>query len=195
MTLEGKNVGFALTGSFCTYEDVYKEIENLVQAGANVYTVFSDRAQVTDTRFGKAKDFLKRAKEITGIEAATTIVDAENFTPRAILDIVIIAPCTGNTLAKLANSITDSPVLMTAKGHLRNGKPVVIALATNDGLGNNLKNIGQLLNSKNIYFVPFGQDNYRKKPNSLVAHFNQIIPTLEEALDGKQIQPVTRTPA
>lgn len=195
MTLEGKNVGFALTGSFCTYEDVYKEIENLVEAGANVYTVFSDRAQVTDTRFGKAKDFLKRAKEITGIEPATTMVDAENFTPKGILDIVIIAPCTGNTLAKLANAITDSPVLMTAKGHLRNGKPVVIALATNDGLGNNLKNIGQLLNTKNIYFVPFGQDNYRKKPNSLVAHFNQIIPTLEEALEGKQIQPVTRTPA
>lgn len=195
MTLEGKNVGFALTGSFCTYEDVYKEMKNLVEAGANVYPVFSDRAQVTDSRFGKAKDFLKRAKEITGIDAATTIVDAENFTPRGILDIVIIAPCTGNTLAKLANAITDSPVLMTAKGHLRNGKPVVIALATNDGLGNNLKNIGQLLNTKNIYFVPFGQDNYRKKPNSLVAHFNQIIPTLEEALDGKQIQPVTRTPA
>jgi len=188
-------VGFALTGSFCTYEDVYKEMENLVEAGANVYPVFSDRAQITDSRFGKAKDFLKKAKEISGNDPATTIVDAENFTPRGILDIVIIAPCTGNTLAKLANAITDSPVLMTAKGHLRNGKPVVIALATNDGLGNNLKNIGQLINSKNIYFVPFGQDNYRKKPNSLVAHFNQIIPTLEKALEGKQIQPVTRTPA
>ncbi|NLP35862.1 MAG: dipicolinate synthase subunit B [Clostridiales bacterium] len=194
MTLKDVNVGFALTGSFCTYEDVLKEMEKLVKEGANVYPVFSDRAKETDSRFGKAKDFLKKTKEITGRDPVTSIVEAEQFTPKGTLDIVFVAPCTGNTLAKLANAITDSPVLMTVKGHLRNNKPVVLAIATNDALGANLKNIGLLLNTKNIYFVPFGQDNYKKKPHSMVAHFDLSLPTLKEALEGRQIQPVTRAP-
>ena len=194
MTLKDVNVGFALTGSFCTYEDVFKEMEKLIKEGANVYPIFSDRAKETDSRLGKAKEFLKKAKELTGHDPVTTIVDAESFTPKGILDIVLVAPCTGNTIAKLANAITDSPVLMTVKGHLRNEKPVVLAIATNDALGGNLKNIGLLLNAKNIYFVPFGQDNYNKKPRSMVAHFDLILPTLQAALDGKQLQPIIRAP-
>lgn len=194
MTLEGKNVGFALTGSFCTYEDVFPEMEKLVKEGANVYPIFSERAKDIDSRFGKAKEFLKKAKELTGRDPVTTIVEAEQFGPKNFLDLVIIAPCTGNTLAKLANGITDSPVLMAAKGHLRNGKPVLLAIATNDALGANMKNIGLLINAKNIYFVPFGQDNYEKKPNSMVAHFHLILPAAKEAMQGRQLQPVTRAP-
>jgi dipicolinate synthase subunit B len=194
MTLEGKNVGFALTGSFCTYEDVFKEMENLIKEGAKVYPIFSDRAKKIDSRFGKAKDFLKKAKELTGIDPVTTIADAEPFGPKGFLDLVIVAPCTGNTLAKLANGITDSPVLMAVKGHLRNVKPVVLAIATNDALGANLKNIGLLMNTKNFYFVPFGQDNYQKKPRSMVAHYDLILSTAREALEGRQIQPVIKAP-
>ncbi|MDF2943509.1 MAG: dpaB [Herbinix sp.] len=194
MTLSGKNVGVALTGSYCTFDAVFLQIERLVQENANVYTIFSDRAQVTDSRFGKAEDFLQKAKAITGKAPITTIVEAEKLGPNNLLDIVIITPCTGNTLAKMANAIIDSPVLMAAKGQLRNQKPVVIAISTNDALSNNLKNIGMLINAKNVYFVPFGQDNYKGKPNSMVAHFDLILPTLEEALEGRQIQPIVLAP-
>jgi dipicolinate synthase subunit B len=194
MNLSGKNIGVALSGSYCTFDTTFLQIERLVQENANVYTIFSDRSQITDSRFGKAEDFLKRAKTITGKEPITTIVEAEKLGPNNLLDIVIIAPCTGNTLAKMANAITDSPVLMAAKGQLRNLKPVVIAVSTNDALSNNLKNIGTLITAKNIYFVPFGQDNYKGKPNSMVAHFDLIVPTLEEALEGHQLQPIVLTP-
>lgn len=194
MTISGKNVGVALTGSYCTYDKVFVEIERLVGEKANVYTIFSDRSQVTDTRFGKAGDFLKKAEEITGHTPITTIVEAEKLGPNNILDIVVIAPCTGNTLAKMANAIIDSPVLMAAKGNLRNNKPVVIAVSTNDALSNNLKNIGLLMNAKNFFFVPFSQDNYMGKPNSMVAHFDLIQSTIENALEGKQLQPVVLCP-
>lgn len=194
MTLSGKNVGVALTGSYCTLDKVFLQIERLVQEKANVYTIFSDRSQITDTRFGKAEDFLNKAMSITGNDPITTIVDAEKLGPKNILDIIVIAPCTGNTLAKMANAITDSPVLMAAKGLLRNGKPIVIAIATNDALSNNLKNIGLLINTKSIYFVPFGQDNYMGKPYSMISHFNLIVPTLEEALEGRQLQPILMPP-
>jgi dipicolinate synthase subunit B len=194
MTISGKNVGVALTGSYCTFDSVFLQIEQLVQENANVYTIFSDRSQVTDSRFGKAEDFLQKAKAITGNDPIKTIVEAEKLGPNNLLDIVIIAPCTGNTLAKLANAIIDSPVLMAAKGQLRNLKPVVLAISTNDALSNNLKNIGLLINAKNVYFVPFGQDNYKGKPNSMVAHFDLIVPTLEAALEGRQIQPIVLAP-
>jgi dipicolinate synthase subunit B len=194
MSINGINIGVALTGSYCTYDSVFPQIERMIQENFNVYTIFSDRSQVTDTRFGNANDYLIKAKSITGKEPITTIVDAEKFGPNNLLDIIIIAPCTGNTLAKLANAITDSPVLMAVKGQLRNGKPVVIAMATNDALSNNLKNIGLLINSKNIYFVPFGQDNYKSKPSSMVAHFDLLIPTIEEALQGRQLQPIVLAP-
>ncbi len=194
MTISGKNVGVAFTGSYCTYDNVFPQLERLVQENANVYTIFSDRSQVTDSRFGKANDFMERAKKITGKDPIMTIVDAEKIGPKRLLDILIIAPCTGNTLAKLANAITDSPVLMAAKGQLRNDGPVVIAMATNDALSNNLKNIGLLINVKNVYFVPFGQDNYKSKPYSMVAHFDLITPALEHALEGKQLQPILLAP-
>ncbi len=194
MILSGKKIGVALTGSYCTFDTVFPQIERLVQNNNDVTTIFSDRAQVTDTRFGKASDFLQKAKAITGNDPIMTIVDAEKVGPKNLFDIVIIAPCTGNTLAKLANAITDSSVLMAAKSQLRNGKPVVLAIATNDALSNNLKNIGLLIGSKNIYFVPFGQDNYKSKPYSMVADFDYMIPTLEEALEGRQLQPIVVAP-
>lgn len=194
MSLSNKNIGFAFTGSYCTFETVFGELQKLVDEDANLYPIFSDRAGSTDSRFGKAKDFLRRAKDITGRDPVTTIVDAEKFGPGNYLDLVVIAPCTGNTLAKLANGITDSPVLMAAKGHLRNNKPVVLAIATNDALGANMKNIGILMNTKNIYFVPFSQDNYKAKPFSMVALFDLIQLTAEEALQGRQLQPVICSP-
>lgn len=194
MNISGKNVGVALTGSYCTFDKVFVQIERMVQQKANVIPIFSDRSKSTDTRFGSAKDFLQKAKDITGNDPITTIVEAEKVGPNNLLDIIIIAPCTGNTLAKLANAIIDSPVLMAAKGMLRNDKPVVIAVSTNDALSNNLKNIGLLINAKSVYFVPFGQDNYRGKPHSMVAQFDLIIPTLESALEGKQLQPIILAP-
>lgn len=190
MTLENANIGFAITGSFCTFDKVFIELENLVKEKANVTTFFSNISKTTDTRFGNAKDFMDKAFLLTGKQPITTMKDAEPVGPKNMFDIMVIAPCTGNTLAKLATGITDSAVLMAAKAHLRNLKPLVICLASNDALSMNLKNIGILLNSKNIYFVPFGQDNYKDKPNSMIAHTNLIIPTLKSALDGKQLQPV-----
>lgn len=189
-----KNIGIAVTGSFCTFQQIFTELEQLAQTGASLYTIFSDNAHLTDSRFGKAESFLEKAKAITGREPITTIPDAEPIGPKALFDILLIAPCTGNTLSKLANGISDTPVLMAAKAHLRNNRPLVISLSTNDALGMNLKNIGILLNTKNIYFVPFGQDNYRKKPNSMIAHTELIPQTIEQALLGKQIQPVIRSP-
>lgn len=190
MTLAGCNVGVALTGSFCTYDKIFTELEHLVTEKANVTTIFSNSSQTIDSRFGNAKDFMDKALILTGNIPITTIKDAEPIGPKNLLDILIIAPCTGNTLAKLATGITDSPVLMAAKAHLRNNKPLVISLSSNDSLSINLKNIGILLNSKNIFFVPFGQDNYKSKPNSMIAHTELIIPTLLGALEGKQLQPV-----
>lgn len=189
-----KNIGIAVTGSFCTFQQIFTELEQLAQTGASLYTIFSDNAHLTDSRFGKAESFLEKAKAITGREPITTIPDAEPIGPKALFDILLIAPCTGNTLSKLANGISDTPVLMAAKAHLRNNRPLVVSLSTNDALGMNLKNIGILLNTKNIYFVPFGQDNYRKKPNSMIAHTELIPQTIEQALLGKQIQPVIRSP-
>lgn len=195
MDINKKNIGVALTGSYCTFDKVFPQIEELVKKNANVYTIFSEQAQHTNTRFGKSADFLKRAEDLTGNKPITEIVDAEKLGPGNILDIIAIAPCTGNTLAKLANSITDSTVLMASKGLLRNNKPLVLAISTNDALSNNLKNIGQLINVKNIYFVPFCQDNYKTKPNSMVANFDLLIPTIEYALDGKQLQPLVLAPS
>ncbi len=190
MDLKGKKVGVALTGSFCTFDKIFMELEKLVEAGADVYTIFSDASQKIASRFGKPEDFISRAEEITGRKPIFTIEEAEPIGPKSYLDILVIFPCTGNTIAKLANGITDTPVLMAAKAHLRNNKPLVISVSTNDALGMNMKNIGLLLNAKNIYFVPFGQDNPEKKNNSLIAHTDKLIPTLELALEGKQYQPI-----
>ena len=193
MKLEGKTIGVAFTGSFCTYEKAMIELENIVKAGASVQCIFSDNSQIIDSRFGKAKDFLERAEEITNHPIIKTIATAEPIGPKGYLDVLVILPCTGNTVAKLANGITDTPVLMAAKAHLRNEKPLVISLSTNDALGMNMKNIGLLLNAKNIYFVPFGQDDPVKKPNSMVAHTELLIKTLERALEHKQYQPIIQS--
>ncbi|HHT88599.1 MAG TPA: dipicolinate synthase subunit B [Clostridiales bacterium] len=194
MNINGKNIGVALTGSYCTFDKVFPQIENLVKRNANVYTIFSEQTSKTDTRFGKAADFLKKAQDITDKNPIYTITEAEKLGPNNILDIIVVAPCSGNTLAKMANAITDTPVLMATKGLLRNNKPVILAISTNDALSNNLKNIGLLINSRNIYFVPFGQDNYKGKPYSMVAHFDLMLPTIEHALDGKQLQPIVLAP-
>lgn len=190
MTLKGKNIGVAFTGSFCTYEKVFKELEKLAEEGANIQTIFSDASRTLDSRFGRAKDFVKKAEEMTGNKPMMTIPEAEPIGPGSLLDILVIFPCTGNTIAKLANGITDTPVLMAAKAHLRNNKPLLISISTNDALGMNMKNIGLLLNAKNIYFIPFGQDNPKTKPNSMIAHTELLVPALEAALEGRQYQPI-----
>lgn len=190
MNLKDLNIGVAMCGSFCTFNKAIEEIKKLAELGMNITPIMSLNAQETDTRFGKAEDFKKQLKEITGNDIITTIKDAEPIGPKNKLDIMLIAPCTGNTLAKLNNGITDSPVLMACKAHLRNEKPLVIAIATNDALGINLVNIGGLINRKNIYFVPFSQDDPEKKPRSMVADFKEIIPALEMAVEGIQIQPI-----
>ena len=190
MNLEGKKIGVALTGSFCTFEKVFSELQKLKACGADLYPIFSDATQTISCRFGNPEAYLEKIKSITGREPLLTIETAEPIGPSGYLDLLVIFPCTGNTAAKLANGITDTPVLMASKAHLRNNKPLVISLSTNDGLGMNMKNVGLLLNSKNIYFVPFGQDDYSKKPNSLVAHTDLLIPTLEAALEYRQYQPL-----
>lgn len=192
MSLQGKHIGVAFTGSFCTYEKVFTELEKLVAEGAHVQTIFSDASQTIDSRFGNAADFVKKAEEITGIKPILSIPQAEPIGPKSLLDILVLFPCTGNTIAKLANGITDTPVLMAAKAHLRNNKPLLISISTNDALGMNMKNIGLLLNSKHIYFIPFGQDNPEKKPNSMIAHTDLLIPSIEAALSGRQYQPIIR---
>lgn len=190
MKLQGKKIGVAFTGSFCTYERVFIELKNLVQEGAQVQTIFSNAAQSIDSRFGNAEDFVKEAEKITGIAPMLTIAQAEPIGPKGLLDLLVILPCTGNTIAKLANGITDSPVLMAAKAHLRNERPLLLSISTNDALGMNMKNIGLLLNAKHVYFVPFGQDNAEKKPNSMIAHTELLVPAAKAALEGKQYQPV-----
>lgn len=190
MLLNGIKVGVAITGSFCTFDTILVEIQRLVDEGADVYPIMSYNAYNFDTRFGLAEEWKERIKKATGKEIISTIQDAESIGPKAYLDVIVVAPCTGNTLAKLANAITDTPVGMAYKAHLRNNKPAVIAVSTNDGLGANAKNLGLLLDKKNVYFVPFGQDDPIKKCNSLIAHYDMIVPTVLEALKGKQIQPL-----
>lgn len=185
------NVGFALCGSFCTFKKVIPQIESLVSSGYNVIPVMSGVSYSTDTRFGKAEDFVKQIEDITGKKVIHTICGAEPIGPKMLLDALLIAPCTGNTLGKMANGITDTSVTLAAKAHLRNGRPVIIAVSTNDALGAAAKNIGLLMNSKNIYFVPMRQDDPENKPNSIVADFTKIPETLDFVLtNGKQNQPL-----
>ncbi|MGI6307871.1 MAG: dipicolinate synthase subunit B [Dethiobacteria bacterium] len=190
MNLQGVRVGFALTGSHCTIGEIFAQVEKLVAAGAQVTPIISFSVKHTNTRFGEAKKIKEQLREITGNRIIKSIVEAEPCGPQKLFDLLVIAPCTGNTLAKLANGITDTAVLMAAKGHLRNLRPVVLALATNDGLGLNARNIGVLLVTKNIFMVPFGQDDPFQKPNSLVASMGMLLPTIERALKKEQIQPV-----
>ena len=188
--MERISVGFALTGSYCTFSKVIPEIKNVVDAGFDVVPIISENAGNTDTRFGNCKKIIEDIENITGKKIIMSVKDAEPIGPKNLLDALVIAPCTGNTLGKLASGITDTSVTMAAKAILRNEKPVVIAVSTNDGLAGSAQNIGKLLNSKNIYFVPFGQDDCKNKPRSTVAFMNMIVPSLKEALTLKQIQPI-----
>lgn len=182
-------VGFALTGSYCTYGDVFPVMELLCR-DYTVTPIFSSNAACTDSRFGTARDHIALAGEICGTDPILTIRDAEPIGPKQLFDILVIAPCTGNTLAKLSHGIADTPVTMAAKSQLRNGRPVVIAVSTNDALAGAAENIGRLLNRKHIYFVPFRQDDPVRKPTSMVADFSRIPHTIEDALAGRQIQPI-----
>lgn len=191
MKLEGKKVGFAFTGSFCTFKAVIEELKKIKNEKADILPIMSYNSYNLDTKFGKAQEYIDQVKDITEKEEIIhTIQDAEPIGPKKLTDVMVIAPCSGNTIAKLANGITDTPVLMAAKSHLRNNNPVVLAISTNDGLSGSAENIGKLLNRNNYYFVPFKQDNPITKPRSLVADFKYLIPTIELALDGEQIEPI-----
>lgn len=182
-------LGFAMCGSFCTFKLVLEELERLAK-DYDITPIMSQGAAFTDTRFGKAEDFRRRVAGICGREPITTIADAEPIGPRALLDVLVIEPCTGNTLGKLANGITDTPVTMAAKAHLRNGRPLVLAVSTNDALGASARNIGTLMNAKNIFFVPMRQDSPLGKPASLVADFSETAAAIKSALEGRQTQPL-----
>lgn len=191
MDLKGKNIGFAFTGSFCTFRKTIDEMKKIAQIeGVSIFPIMSFNSFNLDTKFGKAADFEKEIEEITGNKIIHTIVDAEPIGPKKKFDILIVAPCSGNTIAKLANDIINTPVTMAIKSHLRNNRPVVIAISTNNGLSGAAENIGKLLNRKNYYFVPFRQDNPITKPNSIVFEPSYIKKTLELALDNEQIQPI-----
>lgn len=196
MTLKDVTIGFGITGSFCTFERILKCMEILKQEGAEIIPIFSDHAKDMDTRFYEADQFQKEIDKVLGKEhkTITTIQEAEPIGPKGFLDILVIAPCTGNTMAKLVNGITDTPVLMAAKAHLRNGKPLLLFPSTNDALGMNFRNIGLLMTMKNIYFVPFGQDDWKKKPTSMVAREEYLTEAIMQALEGKQMQPVILEP-
>lgn len=190
MKLSGCKIGFAITGSFCTFDKVIPQIDILMNEGAEITPIFSEHAYSFDTRFYNAKEYIDIIKNKTDKQPIHTIIQAEPIGPAKLFDCMVIAPCTGNTLAKLANGITDTPVLMAAKAHLRNNLPLVIAVSSNDALGINLQNIGKLMVMKHIYFVPFGQDHYISKPNSLVADLNKLRDTIIEALINHQYEPL-----
>ena len=188
--MEKLKVGFALCGSFCTFSQVLPEMRRLTKAGYDLVPIMSYNAFVTDTRFGKAEDFDREIEEICGNKIISTLTAAEPIGPKKLLDILIIEPCTGNTLAKLANGIADTPVTLAAKSHLRNARPVLIAVSTNDALAAAAKNVGQLHNYKNVFFVPYRQDDSVNKPTSLVADFTKTEEAMRAALEGRQLQPV-----
>ena len=185
-----ERVRFALCGSFCTHARVLKELEKLCGEYETVVPVVSEICQATSTRFGTAREFISRVEGLTGHKAIGSVAEAEPIGPKNLLDVLVIAPCTGNTLGKLAAGITDTAVTMAAKAHLRNNSPVVIGLASNDGLSGAAKNLGELLARKNYFFVPFGQDDPEDKPSSLVADFSRSGETVDAALQGRQLQPI-----
>lgn len=187
---ENLNIGLGITGSFCNFKYIKEVIYSLQDEGANVIPIVSENVKSLDTRFYKSKDFLEMLKSTTKNKVISSIVEAEPIGPKNILDILVICPCTGNTLAKIANGITDSTILMAIKSHIRKNKPVVIGISTNDGLGAAFENIGKVINTKNFYFVPFSQDDPINKPKSLVLDYSYILDTIKEALESRQIQPI-----
>lgn len=187
--MTGKTIGFAVTGSFCTFSQIIPVMESLARNN-RVIPVLSDMAYRTDTRFYQAEDFREAVRRACGNEIIHTIVEAEPVGPKKLFDIMVVAPCTGNTLAKLCAGVTDTPVLMAAKAHVRNDRPLAIAVSTNDALGAAARNIGELMNRRNLYFVPFRQDDYEKKPRSMVACMDLIESALDWAMQGVQVQPM-----
>ena len=190
MDFQGIKIGFVLTGSFCTFKKVIPKIKDLKEKKAEILPIMSYNAYNLDTKFGKAEDFIIEIENITGNKIIHTIQEAEPIGPKNLTDIMIIAPCSGNTMAKLACDIIDTPATMAAKSHLRNNRPLVIAPSTNNGLSGNAENIGKLLNRKNYFFVPFKQDNPITKPRSIVFDADYIEKTLQYALEGQQISPI-----
>jgi dipicolinate synthase subunit B len=190
MSLEGKRIGFAVSGSFCTFSKAFEQAGRLREMGAAVTPVMSFNAASLDTRFGRAADNVAKLESLCGSKAILTLEDAEPIGPKGMFDIYVICPCTATTMGKLANAIYDTPVTLGAKSHLRGGRPVLIALSTNDGLSASAGNIGKLTNTRHYYFVPFGQDNAEKKPNSLTAQLEKLPEAAEAALEGRQLQPV-----
>ena len=190
MELKDKKIGFTLTGSFCTFKKVIPKMKEIKKLGAEIIPIMSFNSYNLDTKFGKAKDFIEEIENITEKKIIHTIQEAEPIGIKKMTDIMIIAPCSGNTIAKLACDIIDTPATMAAKSHLRNNRPLVIAPSTSDGLSENAENIGKLLNRKNYYFAPFTQDNPITKPRSIAFDINYIIKTIEYALDGEQISPI-----
>lgn len=190
MDLTGIRLGFAMTGSFCTFRKVIDEMRHISCSGVEIIPIMSQNAASTDTRFGKAEDFIKEIEDICRHKVIKTIAEAEPIGPKKIIDALLIAPCTGNTLGKLALGITDTSVTMAAKANLRNHRPVIIAPSTNDALGASAKNIGNLMNYKNVYFVPYAQDDPISKPASMVARWDLLLPAVDAALEGHQLQPV-----
>ena len=192
--LDNITVGFAVCGSFCTHAKAMAALEQVRARWQNIIPIVSECTAETDTRFGKAHDLMREMERICGRRVVDSIAKAEPIGPRHLLDVLVICPCTGNTLAKLANGVTDTTVTMAAKAHLRNGGPVVLCPATNDGLAASARNIGVLLDKKNVYFVPFRQDDPAKKPTSLVADFSLVPAAIDAALEGRQLQPVLLGP-
>ena len=190
MSLQGKRIGFGITGSHCTYDIVFPEIEKLVNEGVEVIPIVTSTVKQTETRFGRGEDWIERIEKVTGHHVVDTIVKAEPLGPKMPLDCMVIAPLTGNSMSKLANALTDSPVLMAAKATMRNHRPVVVAISTNDALGLNGLNLMKLMAAKDLYFVPYGQDDPFNKPNSMVARMSMIRETVLSALKGEQFQPV-----
>ena len=188
--LAKKRIGLALTGSFCTFEAALDIIKSLLSAGAEVVPIISYSVDTMDTRFGSANDIKKRLAELTCKPIINTIKDAEPIGPGKLLDALVVLPATGNTIAKIAYGITDTPVTMAVKAHLRNDRPVVLGLSSNDALGNGAKNVGLLLGMRNIYFIPFGQDQPHEKPRSIVFKNEYALPAIIEALEGRQLQPI-----
>ncbi|AEE96140.1 dipicolinate synthase subunit B [Mahella australiensis] len=194
MSLTGKRIGMGMTGSFCTFDKVLPQIQKMVDVGADVIPILSNVVSTADTRFMTRQQLFDALINITGKQPLTAITDVEPIGPKKLLDVMVVAPCTGNSLAKLANGITDTPVLMAVKSHLRNQRPVVIAISSNDILGNNARNLGAVLIMKNVFLVPFRQDDPVKKQNSVVADMDLIIPAIEAALENRQLEPLMLAP-
>jgi|SRR5690625_2923030 len=190
MSLKDKRIGFGLTGSHCTYDIVFPQLQQLMDLGADVIPIVSYTVKNVDSKFGQAEDHIAKIESITNKKVISTMQEAEPLGPKEPLDCMVIAPMTGNSLSKLANALTDNPILMAAKATMRNRKPVVLGISTNDALGLNGVNLMRLMSSKLIYFIPFGQDNPEKKPTSLVANMDLLAPSVENALEEKQIQPI-----